>query len=124
MMSGVVTGFAIRMKNYHLKDFPLNEGVIYPQVKMALVISSKYDLAVINDCGMIVIDFTGHHKRPNDLDKEEIPPGTDRCDRSPDQKLDGNRGTGQRRCLPAIFVVVASRNSRPEKTNRFVTTGN
>ncbi|MDB4154689.1 glycosyltransferase [Candidatus Pelagibacter sp.] len=72
MMSGVVTGFAIRMKNYHLKDFPLNEGVIYPQVKMALVISSKYDLAVINDCGMIVIDFGDtvldskkNHSRPD-----------------------------------------------------------
>jgi len=57
MMSGVISGFAIRMKNYHLKDFPLGDRVIYPQVKMALAISSKYSLAVINDCGMIMTDF-------------------------------------------------------------------
>jgi glycosyltransferase involved in cell wall biosynthesis len=57
MLSGSFPGLAIRMKNFHLKNFPLGEGAIYPQVKIALEIARKHNLAIINHCGMITCDF-------------------------------------------------------------------
>ena len=57
MLSGAYPGLAFRMKNYHLKNFPLGEKVIYPQVKIALEIASKHSAAVINDCGLISSEF-------------------------------------------------------------------
>jgi len=57
MFSGSFPGLAIRMKNFHLKNFPLGEEVIYPQVKIALEIARKHNIAIINHCGMITCDF-------------------------------------------------------------------
>jgi len=57
MISGAHSGLAFRMKNYHLKNYPLGEKVLYPQVKIALDIASKHDAAVINDCGMVSSGF-------------------------------------------------------------------
>ncbi len=57
MLSGSYPGIAFRMKNYQLKDFPLGEKVIYPQVKIALEIASKHNAAVIHDCGLIPSEF-------------------------------------------------------------------
>ena len=57
MLSGSYPGLAFRMKNYQLKNFPLGERVIYPQVKIALEIASKHNTAVIHDCGLIHSEF-------------------------------------------------------------------
>lgn len=57
MLSGSYSGLAIRMENFYLKNFPLGEEVIYPQVKIALEIARKHNIAIINHCGMITCDF-------------------------------------------------------------------
>ena len=57
MLSGSYSGLAIRMENFYLKNFPLGEEVIYPQVKIALEIARKHKIAIINHCGMITCDF-------------------------------------------------------------------
>jgi glycosyltransferase involved in cell wall biosynthesis len=57
LLTGSYMGFALRMKNFLLHNFPLDKNAIYPQVKIANDMASKYNIATINDCGMIVIDF-------------------------------------------------------------------
>ena len=57
LKSGSYPGISLRMKNFHLKSFPLGEGVIYPQVKIALEVASKHKAAIINDCGMVSANY-------------------------------------------------------------------
>ena len=57
LLSGAFTGIALRMKNFLLHNFPLDKNVIYPQIKIANDIVSKYSMATINDCGMIATEF-------------------------------------------------------------------
>jgi len=57
LLSGAFTGIALRMKNFLLHNYPLDKNVIYPQVKIANDMVSKYNMAIINDCGMIATEF-------------------------------------------------------------------
>ncbi|MDC3382548.1 glycosyltransferase family 2 protein [Candidatus Pelagibacter sp.] len=57
LAAGVLTGLALRMKHFLLRDFSLEENIIYPQVKIVTDMASKYNVAMINDCGMIDNDF-------------------------------------------------------------------
>ncbi len=57
MMFGSYPGIAWRMKDLDLEKFPLNQGLLYPQVKVSLDIISKKNFAIIHDCGLLALDF-------------------------------------------------------------------
>ena len=57
MTFGVYPGIALRMKNFNFDNFPLEKKSIYPQVKIALEMANNYKVAMINDCGLINVDF-------------------------------------------------------------------
>ena len=53
LLSGVLSGFAFRMRDYQQDYFPVNGNVLYPQVKIALELARRHSVAFINDCGMV-----------------------------------------------------------------------
>ena len=62
------------MSAFNLRDFPLGDCVIYPQVKVSLEMASKSSLAIINDCGLVaedfgdsILDYRSFQNRPNDM---------------------------------------------------------
>jgi len=57
MKSGSYPGIAWRMSALDLLHFPLDQGVIYLQVKVSLEIASKFSVAIVNHCGLIAVDF-------------------------------------------------------------------
>ena len=57
LLSGSYMGISLRMKSLLLHSFPLDKNVIYPQVKITNDMVKKYNMAIINDCGMIATDF-------------------------------------------------------------------
>ena len=74
MLSGSYPGIAFRMADFNLRDFPLGDDVIYPQVKVSLEMASKTSLAIINDCGLVsedfgdsVLDYKSFQNRPDDM---------------------------------------------------------
>lgn len=74
MLSGSYPGLALRMRDFSLRNFPICDNVIYPQVKISIEITSKKSLAIINDCGMVgedfgdsIIDYKLFQSRPDDM---------------------------------------------------------
>lgn len=57
MYAGTYPGLALRMSTFSLRDFPLGDGVIYPQVKIAVELAAKRPIAIIKDCGLVRADF-------------------------------------------------------------------
>ncbi len=57
MMFGTYPGIAWRMSDLDLGVFPMDKGIIYPQVKVSLEIISKNKLAIIHCCGLRAVDF-------------------------------------------------------------------
>ena len=72
LLSGVLSGFAFRMRDYQQDYFPVNGNVLYPQVKIALELARRHSVAFINDCGMVrnniqisISDKKKQQKRPD-----------------------------------------------------------
>jgi len=57
MITGAVPGIAFRMNNFDLKNFSLDEGALYPQVKASLLIAKNHDVAIIKKCGIVTPDW-------------------------------------------------------------------
>ncbi|OUU44702.1 MAG: hypothetical protein CBC16_01725 [Verrucomicrobia bacterium TMED56] len=56
-LSGAYTGLSFRMSCFNLSNFPLEKNVLYPQVKIGIDMTRKYNMAMIHNCGMIAVDF-------------------------------------------------------------------
>ena len=74
MITGAYPGIAFRMNNFDLKNFSLDVGAIYPQVKASLLVAKHYDVAVIKKCGIVSPDWGEtvaekfkEQNRPNDF---------------------------------------------------------
>lgn len=77
-ITGSYPGIAFRISCLNLKEFPLADGVIYPQVKISLCVSKKYDVALINNAGVVtpdwgesLSDFFVSQNRPDDFGLRE-----------------------------------------------------
>lgn len=77
-ITGSYPGIAFRISCLNLKEFPLADGVIYPQVKVSLYIAKKYDVALINNAGVVtpdwgesLSDFFVSQNRPDDFGLRE-----------------------------------------------------